>query len=248
MSTTYNRHTTLLLMLRLYRTSRRQGFSMIVLEGVCKTYHARRLVKRVLNDINLQVAKGEAVAILGANGAGKSTLMRLISGVEHPSLGRIDRGGMSVSWPIGYSSCFQSSLTGADNARFIARIYRRSTPDLLAYVEDFAQLGPYLHQPVRTYSAGMAARLAFGVSLAIDFDCYLVDEVTAAGDERFRARCHDALLHRRDTGTLVMISHDPGTLRTYCSRGAVLRDGRLTVFDDLEAAIADHHQSQTAAA
>jgi capsular polysaccharide transport system ATP-binding protein len=221
---------------------------VITLSGVSKTYHVRKLTKRVLQDVDLQIAPGDALAILGANGAGKSTLLRLIAGVEHPTRGSIDRGGQLISWPIGYTSCFQSSLTGADNARFIARIYRRNPAHLLDFVEDFAQLGPYFHQPIRTYSAGMCARLAFGISLAVDFDCHLVDEVTSAGDERFRARCHEALLHRRNTGTLIMVSHDAETLRAYCTRGAVLREGVLTVFDDLETAIADHQQAQAVAA
>ena len=185
---------------------------MIEFQNVSKTYHIRKFEKHVFTDLNFKIEPGESIGICGANGAGKSTLMRLIAGVEQPSSGRVIRT-MSTSWPIGYSSCFQSSLTGADNARFIARIYAMDEQKLADFVEDFAQLGPYFHQPVHTYSAGMNARLAFGVSLAIDFDCYLVDEVTGAGDERFRARCEEALLHRRDNATLIMISHDPGTLR-----------------------------------
>jgi capsular polysaccharide transport system ATP-binding protein len=153
---------------------------------------------------------------------------------------------VSCSWPIGYSSCFQSTLTGADNARFIARIYSKDIQQLLDYVEDFAQLGAYFHQPIYSYSAGMMARLAFGISLAIDFDCYLVDEVTAAGDDRFRQRCEDALHHRRAAGTLLMISHDPGTLRAYCERGAVLQQGRLDFYDTIDEAIAVHMHNQAA--
>ena len=220
---------------------------MIRFDQVSMTYHARGLTNRVLQDTTFAIRPGDALGLCGANGAGKSTLLRLIAGVEHPTQGRIARG-MSVSWPIGYTSCFQSSLTGADNARFIARIYRQPIAELLAFVEDFAQLGPYLRQPVKTYSAGMAARLAFAISLAIDFDCYLVDEVTGAGDERFRQRCHDALAHRRATGTLVMVSHHPDTLRTYCTRGAVLKDGRLTFHDTIDEAIAVHHANQQQAA
>ncbi len=221
---------------------------MLVLDKVCKTYHGRALTRQVLHRVDLSVARGEALAILGGNGAGKSTLMRLIAGVEHPDSGRIDRGGLSVSWPIGYSHCFQASLTGADNARFIARIHRKPIEPLLNFVEGFAELGAYFHQPIKTYSAGMSARLAFGISLAIDFDVYLVDEVTGAGDARFRERCRDALLHRRRTATMIMVSHDPGTLRAYCTRGAVLKDGSLTMFDDLEEAIAVHEASQMLAA
>jgi capsular polysaccharide transport system ATP-binding protein len=220
---------------------------MITFDRVSKAYHGRNLTKRVLDDVSFTVRPGEALGLCGANGAGKSTLLRLIAGVEHPSSGRVRRG-MSVSWPIGYTSCFQGSLTGADNARFIARIYRQPIAPLLAFVEDFAELGAYFHQPVKTYSAGMAARLAFGVSLAIDFDCYLVDEVTGAGDERFRQRCHDALVHRRATGTLIMVSHHDDTLRGYCSRGAMLRDGQLHMYDTIDEALEMHHAAQRTAA
>lgn len=221
---------------------------MIRFQNVRKAYHGRGLVRTVLDGVDLTVAPGEALAVIGANGAGKSTLLRLMAGVEHPTSGRVDRGGLSVSWPIGYTSCFQGSLTGADNARFIARIYRRDPEALLAQVEDFARLGPYLRQPVKTYSAGMSARLAFAISLAVDFDCYLIDEVTGAGDERFRRRSREALAHRRDHATVVMVSHDPGTLREYCRRAVVLHDGRLTAFDDLDEALEAHAAQQALAA
>jgi len=217
---------------------------MIRFEDVTKTYHIRKFQKKVLNPLNFEIQEGSSLGICGANGAGKSTLMRLISGVEAPSSGRVERQG-SCSWPIGYSSCFQSTLTGADNARFIARIYDREVESLLDYVEDFAQLGVYFHQPIYSYSAGMMARLAFGISLAIDFDCYLVDEVTAAGDDRFRQRCADALHHRRDTGTLVMISHDPATLQLYCNTGAVLNEGNLVFYDTIDEAVAVHTHNQS---
>ena len=216
---------------------------MIRFENVSKTYHIRKFEKRVYNNLSFTIGKGESIGICGANGAGKSTLMRLLGGVEQPSGGRITRT-MSTSWPIGYGSCFQSSLTGADNARFIARIYNQSEHELLAFVEDFAQLGAYLYQPVQTYSAGMGARLAFGISLAIDFECYLVDEVTGAGDERFRARSEEALLHRRDHATLIMISHDPGTLKQYCRRGAVVYGGSVVFFDTIEEATEVHTRLQ----
>jgi capsular polysaccharide transport system ATP-binding protein len=218
---------------------------MIRFENVSKTYHIRKFQKRIFESLSFQIDRGASVGICGANGAGKSTLMRLISGVEAPSSGIITRD-VKCSWPIGYASCFQSTLTGADNARFIARIYNRDPVELLEYVEDFAQLGPYFHQPIYSYSAGMLARLAFGISLAIDFDCYLVDEVTAAGDDRFRQRCEEALHHRRNTGTLVMISHDPNTLRAYCTSGAVLHDGKLTFYDGIDEAVDVHLHNQAA--
>lgn len=220
---------------------------MIRFSNVGMTYHARNLRKTVLRDTSFTIRPGDAIGVCGANGAGKSTLLRLIAGVELPTAGAIRRR-MSVSWPIGYTSAFQSSLTGADNARFIARIYRRPVEPLLAYVEEFAQLGAYLHQPVKTYSAGMQARLAFAISLAIRFDCYLVDEVTGAGDERFHQRSRDELATRRRDGTLVMVSHSPQTLREYCTSGAVLANGTLRLFETIDEALDVHAWNQRRAA
>lgn len=217
---------------------------MIRFDHVSKSYHIGKFEKLVFADLNFTIEKGDSIGICGANGAGKSTLMRLIAGVEQPSGGKITRS-MSTSWPIGYGNVFQSTLTGADNARFISRIYNRPEKEMLDFVEDFAQLGAYLWKPVNTYSAGMGARLAFGISLAIEFDCYLVDEVTAAGDERFRRRSEEALIARRDNATLVMISHDQNTLRSYCRRGAVLYGGALVHYDTIDEACAVHHQLQS---
>lgn len=161
----------------------------------------------------------------------------MIAGIEYPTSGTITRE-MSVSWPLGFGGAFQGSLTGSDNTRFIARIYGRPIDEMLYYVNDFARLGHYFHVPIKTYSSGMLSRLAFAVSLAIKFDCYLVDEVTAVGDQSFRTQCRDALLERRQHGSLVMVSHDPNTLRDYCDTGAILRDGHLTFYDTVEEAIA----------
>lgn len=212
---------------------------MIRFDNVSKFYPVRGGRRKILDQVNLAVGRGEAVGICGHNGAGKSTLLRLASGVEAASSGTVIRD-MSVSWPIGHSSAFQSSLTGADNVRFIARIYNRPIADILAFVDDFAELGSYLTMPVRTYSVGMTARLAFAVSLAVDFDCYLVDEITSAGDARFQQKCHDALMARKNNGALLMVSHDPNTLSAFCDRGAVLENGMLTLFPMIDAAI-EHH-------
>jgi len=212
---------------------------VIRFDKVCKRFRTRSGTHTVLSDVSLRLDRGDALGICGHNGAGKSTLLRLIAGVEQPSSGKIVRSG-SVSWPIGYASAFQSSLTGADNVRFIARIYQRPVKDTLAFVDDFAELGQYLAMPIRTYSAGMMARLAFAASLAVDFDCYLVDEITAAGDARFRQRCEDALMARRETGTLVMVSHDPHTLRQYCTTGALVGEGRVDLFDTIDQAVDRH--------
>jgi capsular polysaccharide transport system ATP-binding protein len=219
---------------------------MINFTDVSKTYHIRKFEKQVLTNLNFTLEKGESIGICGANGAGKSTLLRLMSGVEQPTTGRVTRT-MKTSWPLGYGSTFQSSLTGADNARFIARIYNRPEEELLAYVEDFAQLGPYLNQPISTYSAGMGARLAFGISLAIEFECYLIDEVTAAGDERFRTRSQAELMERRERASLVMTSHDHNTLMNYTTRGAVLYGGSLVLYDTIGQAVEVHRRLQARA-
>lgn len=219
---------------------------MIEFTDVGKSYKIGSFEKHVLRGVDFAIVPGDSLGICGANGAGKSTLMRMIAGVERPTSGTVTRT-MTTSWPIGHGNAFQSSLTGADNTRFIARIYDRDEEAMLDFVEGFAELGSYLNQPVRTYSAGMQARLAFGVSLAIEFECYLVDEVTSAGDERFRERSEAALMARREAGTLIMVSHDTHTLERYCSRGAVLYGGTLTFYDSIAEAADVHHRLQTLA-
>jgi capsular polysaccharide transport system ATP-binding protein len=191
---------------------------------------------RVLSDISFTVEKGDKLALLGRNGAGKSTLIRLLGGVENPTTGRIDRN-MSLSWPIGLTGGFQGALTGNDNMRFIARIYNKPFDEMKEGVEDFAQLGKFMSEPVKTWSTGMRARFAFAISLAIDFDCYLIDEVIAAGDQRFQRRSHDELFEKRADRSLILASHSPEIVRSYCSRALILHRGRGKVFSDLDLAM-----------
>ena len=212
---------------------------MIRFDNVYKYYPTREGRRTILQDVSFTIDRGQSIGICGHNGAGKSTLLRLASGVEQANMGKVVRD-MSVSWPIGHSSAFQSSLTGADNVRFIARIYNRTAQDVLAFVDDFAELGSYLKMPVRTYSVGMTARLAFAVSLAVEFDCYLIDEITSAGDARFQQKCHDALMHRKYSGALLMVSHDPHMLTAFCDQGAVLDESQLTLFPTIGEAIERH--------
>jgi capsular polysaccharide transport system ATP-binding protein len=218
---------------------------MITLHQVSKRYKTLSGPKTVLDSVDFTVSKGEAVGICGHNGAGKSTLLRILAGAEHPDTGRVE-SRMTTSWPLGHSSAFQSSLSGADNTRFIARVYGLDPKETLDFVDDFAELGPYLSMPVRTYSSGMMARLAFGISLAVQFECYLIDEITAAGDARFQAKCHAALVTRKNSGALLMVSHDPHTLRDYCTTGAILRNGRLQRFDTIDEAIDRHFADSVA--
>ena len=210
---------------------------MIRLHGVHKLFRTRFGQREVLRGVDCTFRRGEAVGILGRNGAGKTTLLRLIAGVESPSRGSVERR-MSVSWPLGYAGAMHYSISGADNARFIARIYDKPVAAVLEMVESFAELGEYFRMPVRTYSSGMIARLGFALSLAMDFDCYLVDEAIAAGDARFGDRYRKALEERRARSTLLLVSHQPETVRALCTSAAVLQDGRLTRYDDMDEAIA----------
>lgn len=209
---------------------------MIALEKVNKRYRARGEWREVLRDVSVVFPTGRSVGILGRNGTGKSTLMRLIAGAERPDSGLIRRD-VRVSWPMGFSGGFQGSLTGRDNARFIARIYRADVKSVEDYVARFAELGLYFDMPVSTYSAGMRARLALGLSFAIDFDVYLVDELPGIGDARFAKRYAEEMEGRRKRSDLILVSHQTGSVKAQCDMAAVLHDGRLTVFDDVAAAI-----------
>ena len=213
---------------------------MIRLQGVHKSYPTHFGEKVVLAGIDATFGPGEKVGILGRNGAGKTTLLRVIAGVEHPNRGRVDRR-MSVSWPLGFAGAMHYSISGADNARFIARIYSKPLQDTVDFVEDFADLGQYYGMPVRTYSSGMIMRLGFALSLAVDFDCYLVDEAIAVGDSRFGERARAALEDRQARSALLLVSHQPETVRAFCTTAAVLQNGRLTRYDDLDEAIAAYH-------
>ncbi len=192
----------------------------------------------VLDGVSFTLARGEKLGVLGRNGAGKSTMIRLISGAERPTSGRIETH-MSVSWPLAFSGAFQPMLTGVDNIRFISRIYDQDFKQNLAFVEEFAELGPYLREEVRTYSSGMRARLAFAISMIIEFDCFLIDEIGAVGDARFHERCNRELFQNRGDRAMVIISHDASYVRDHCNRYAVLEKGKLVLFDDFDEAYDD---------
>jgi capsular polysaccharide transport system ATP-binding protein len=208
---------------------------MIRIENVSKTYLTRKGSRKVLDNVNLQLERGRNVGILGRNGAGKSTLIRLLSGAEKPTTGRIHRG-MSVSWPLAFGGAFQSHLTGLDNLKFISRVYGVDYKRLVPFVEDFTELGDYFLEPVSHYSMGMVTRLAFALSMAIEFDCFLIDETMVVGDKRFHDRCHEELFHRRRDRAFILVSHDANVIKLYCERACVLLDGRLHEFDSVDAA------------
>lgn len=220
---------------------------MIRLAGVNKTYPTRSGPVNVLRDVELSVRPGERVGILGRNGAGKSTMIRLVSGAELPTSGLVERG-MSVSWPLAFGGAFQGSLTGYDNLRFICRIYGVDPEDKFEFVEEFTELGIYLREPVKTYSSGMRARLAFAISMVIEFDCFLIDEIIAVGDARFHEKCHHELFERRGDRAMIIVSHDSNYIREHCTRAAVLAQGKLHHSASLDEAFDFYHQSRALAA
>jgi capsular polysaccharide transport system ATP-binding protein len=216
---------------------------MIRLEGVCKSYHTRSGPRRVLDHVAFTLGRGKHIGILGRNGAGKSTLVRLLSGAEMPTSGRIHRQ-MSVSWPLAFTGAFQAHLTGLDNLKFVCRVYGVDWKPLLPFVEEFTELGLYLREPVMHYSSGMMMRLAFALSMAIEFDCFLIDEGLSVGDSRFGDRCHVELFQKRKDRAFILVSHDPNIIRLYCERAAVLHLGRLYEFERVDDAY-EFYQTQS---
>lgn len=210
---------------------------MIDLFNVSKTFRVKGTKKIIFDGLTFSFPHDRNVAIMGPNGAGKSTLMRLIAGSEPPDRGRVVRHG-KVSWPLGFSGGFNGSMSGIENIRFVARVYGQNTEAVIDYVREFSELGASLKFPVRTYSSGMKARLAFGMSLALDFDCYLIDEVTAVGDERFKVKSKKAFQEKLPSSRVIMISHSMSQIKEYCQCGIILTGNHIEfheTIDDLSA-------------
>ncbi|TDK39139.1 ABC transporter ATP-binding protein [Rhizobium deserti] len=214
---------------------------MIRFANVSKHFKTQQHRKVILEKANIEFASGTSYGLLGVNGAGKSTTMRMIAGTIIPNSGRIEKD-VRVSWPLGFSGGFHPNMSGKDNLKFVARAYGEDPIRVSRFVEDFAELGDYINAPVRTYSSGMGARLAFGLSMAIEFDCYLVDEITAVGDARFQERCRVAFETRRKNSDVIMISHGMDIIKSYCDKAMVLVDGRVLFFDQVEPAIEAYYR------
>ena len=210
---------------------------MIELENINKTYRTSHGVNHVLRDVSFCVNRRQKLGILSRNGGGKTTLCRIISGADRDFRGRVTRS-MSVSWPIGLGGAVHGSLSGVENIRFISRVYGTDFQETYDSVADFCELGAYLREPVNTYSSGMKAKFSFGISLAVKFDCYLVDEAISVGDARFRKKCRDAVMGS-ETG-LILISHSRRLIEEYCDSAVVLHEGRAYAFERLVDAIEFH--------
>lgn len=210
---------------------------MIECRNLHMDYRSGHVTKHVLKGVDFAINPRDRIGLLGRNGAGKSTLIRLIGGVEMPTSGKVVRR-MTCSWPLGFTGGFQGSLTGYDNARFIARIYDKPYAEIRGFIEDFTELGTNLRMPVKIYSSGMRARLAFALSLAIEFECYLIDEVIMVGDKNFQDKCKAEFFERRTDRALLLASHSLEMVKQYCNRAIVLHEGRATVYEDVKEAVA----------
>jgi len=209
---------------------------MIEVENLYKFYRINRFKKIVLRNVNFTFRSGCSYGILGINGAGKSTLMRLLAGTELPNGGRIRRT-VGVSWPLGFAGGLHAGMTGRENVAFVARAYGENTHKVIEFVEDFAEVGPYMDAPVKTYSSGMIQRVAFGLSMAINFDCYLIDETMAVGDARFQSRCKVEFDKRKKFSDIIMVSHNMQAIIDYCDAALVLANGELHYFSEVNSAI-----------
>ena len=209
---------------------------MIELREISKSYRMGSGRNTVLDSVSAVFPTGKSVGILGVNGAGKSTLLRIIGGVEPPDRGTV-RKDVRVSWPMGFSGGFSPNMTGRQGARFVARIYGEAPRAVEGFARDFAELGPYFDMPIRTYSSGMRARLAFAISFAVEFDCYLVDEVIATGDARFSKKYRREFKEKARNASVILVSHNPESIRAECDFAAVLTKGSLTLYKTVDEAM-----------
>ncbi len=218
---------------------------MIEFRNITKTYELSGGKRNtILDDVSFKFPDKMNIGVLGVNGAGKSTMLRLIAGSEYPDSGKIIRQG-KYSWPLGFSGSFHSLLTGLENLRFACRIYNADIKYVTEYVQDFSELGKYIDEPIKNYSSGMRSRLAFALSMAIDFDVYLVDEIMGVGDQGFQKKCHRAFSEKRETASVIMVSHSMATIRDYSDIAILLTGDDLKIYEDAEEAIETYQRLTT---
>lgn len=213
---------------------------MIRIENLTKSYRTPAGRHYVFKNLNVEFPTNKSVALIGRNGSGKSTLLRVIGGIDRPDSGKVITD-KTISWPVGLAGGFQGSLTGRENVKFVARLYAtdRELREKVAFVEEFAELGKYFDMPIKTYSSGMKSRLGFGLSMAFKFDYYLVDEVTAVGDARFKQKCAQLFKSRHQESSFLMVSHSLGSLKEFCDAALFIgRDNQVKYFESVDEAIA----------
>ena len=215
---------------------------MITFDNVTKYYPTPKGKHYILKDVSLELPGDKNIGVFGANGSGKSTLMRLLAGTDFPNKGRIKVKG-NVSWPLGLSG-YQGSMTGRENAEFICRIYGKSRAEItekLAYIKEFSEIGDFFEMPLKSYSSGMRSKFSFAVSMAFDFDYYLIDELTAVGDKRFKQKCRETFDAKKDVANFLFVSHNINELKRQCDIGIYIKDGKIHVHDSIDDAIAAYN-------
>ena len=219
---------------------------MIKIENLTKSYRTPTGRHYVFKDLNLEIPSGKSVAFIGRNGAGKSTLLRMIGGIDRPDSGKIITN-KTISWPVGLAGGFQGSLTGRENVKFVARLYAKQEElkEKIEFVEEFAELGKYFDMPIKTYSSGMRSRLGFGLSMAFKFDYYIVDEVTAVGDARFKEKCAQLFKERHKESSFLMVSHSLNSLKEFCDVAIVFKDDNAVGFyEDVQEGVEEYKKDQ----
>lgn len=209
---------------------------MLEFRNVSKSFWTGQRRKVILEQASFRVDIGRSLGILAPNGTGKTTLINMMAGLEKPDEGEIVRG-CRISFPLGFMGGVVSRHTAKENCRYIARLYGLD-PD---YVEAFCRwltgIGEYFDMPIGTYSQGMRARFTFSLMLALDFDIYLIDEgMPQTTDAEFNRKAGEILRERLENTTVIIVSHQPATLERFARSAAVLRDGRLTMYETLEEA------------
>ena len=220
---------------------------MIKIESLTKSYRTPAGRHYVFKDLNLEIPSGKSVAFIGRNGAGKTTLLRMIGGIDRPDSGKIITN-KTISWPVGLAGGFQGSLTGRENVKFVARLYAKQEElkEKIEFVEEFAELGKYFDMPIKTYSSGMRSRLGFGLSMAFKFDYYIVDEVTAVGDARFKEKCAQLFKERHKESSFLMVSHSLNSLKEFCDVAIVFKDDNAVSFhEDIQEGIEEYKNNIT---
>lgn len=219
---------------------------MIKIEKLTKSYRTPQGRHYVFKDLNIELPTGKSIALIGRNGAGKSTLLRMIGGIDRPDSGNIITD-KTISWPVGLSGGFQGSLTGRENVKFVARLYanKNDLSEKVAFVEEFSELGKYFDMPIKTYSSGMKSRLGFGLSMAFKFDYYLVDEITAVGDARFKQKCAELFNQRHLESSFLMVSHSLNSLKKYCDSALFIgRNNHYEYLDSIDDAISKYERDE----
>lgn len=219
---------------------------MIKIENLTKSYRTPTGRHYVFKDLNIEIPSGKSVAFIGRNGAGKSTLLRMIGGIDRPDSGKIITN-KTISWPVGLAGGFQGSLTGRENVKFVARLYAKQEElkEKVEFVEEFAELGKYFDMPIKTYSSGMRSRLGFGLSMAFKFDYYIVDEVTAVGDARFKEKCAQLFKERHKESSFLMVSHSLNSLKEFCDVAIVFKNSYIIgYYENVQSGIDEYKMYQ----